>query len=83
MTRFYVGRLWTRMPRQTLDSLAREWFEDENHDLYTWASEMAGNRWDLQIEQGDYEYDTGACSYDVYLVYDNDTDAVHHRLRWA
>jgi hypothetical protein len=85
MTKFYIGRLWSRGDKLSLSHYTQQWFEDEHPEMFAWTSESVGGRWELETEQSPfgYEYDTGFCAYDVYIVYDTVPDAVHHKLRWS
>lgn len=81
---FKLGKMWHRtLPPAAAQLHAVGHVQERRPDLWEWLNETTFlGDWKIEAILGAYEYDTGYCEYDVIIRYSDESDAVHHRLRW-
>ena len=58
--------------------------QQERRELYEWVKETAGDHWKLEAELDVEFHDItlgGEC-WNIFIIYEDDSNAVHHKLRW-
>lgn len=83
--KFKLGEIWERtLTTQAARQYARTYVEEHLPALWEWLDETTFlGEWKIEaVSNGAFEYDTGYCAYDVIIWYSDESDAVHHRLRW-
>lgn len=83
--KFKLGEIWERsLTPVSARQHAVHYVQDRLPEVWEWLDETTFlGEWKIEaISSGAFEYDTGYCAYDVVIRYSDETDAVHHRLRW-
>ncbi len=83
--RFKLGETWERsLTAKAASQNAIAYVQYRRPDLWEWLAETDFlGEWTIEaVQNGAFEYDTGYCAYDVFIRYSDESDAVHHRLRW-
>lgn len=73
---------WSRSVGEKLHAELHNWFSDT--EMFAWIKEnVPDDGWALTSKaHDDYEYDSVIFGHDVSILYEDDTHAVLHKLRW-
>lgn len=57
------------------------WIQQNNPEMWDWLAKIPTGDW--RLEEGQSEYDMPPWKATLYIVFENQPDAVLYRLRWS
>lgn len=82
MTRIYLGGFVRDPAVHTRDERLSIWITGYFQEQHDWLMENARGKWHIFAEERKTLEFLGLTGHVVYLVFYDDVDAVHYRMRW-